>query len=98
LNSVVVPRRWKKTRRQIKEIPTVRQALISREELEETEATYEKMKPSCARLLAGLEEDIKANCEKIDTDLANAKMKAIKQRMKRKEAESKAYREKMMVK
>jgi glutamate-1-semialdehyde aminotransferase len=85
-------------RQQLREMLAVRQALISREELEGADAYYEKVKPLWARLQAGLEEDIKDNWTKIHADLANAKVKAIKNKMERREAERKADHEKMMAK
>jgi hypothetical protein len=66
----------------VKEILAVRQALISRGELEE-DAYFEKMKPLLARLQARLEEDIKTNWARLDADPGNAKMKAIKEMMAR---------------
>jgi hypothetical protein len=58
------------TRRQIREIPTAWQALVSRGELEGADASYEMMKALCACLPPGLEEGIKANWAKIDAELA----------------------------
>jgi hypothetical protein len=82
------------TRQQIREILAIRQAFISRGELAEEEAYYEKMEPLLARLQVRLEEDIRAKQEKLDADLAKAKIKAIKEMMEQKEVESKAYCEK----
>jgi hypothetical protein len=82
------------TRQQIGEILAIRQALISRGELEEEDAYYEKMKPLLAQLQARLVEVIKANWARLDINLGNAKMKAIKEMMEKKDAESKADQKK----
>jgi hypothetical protein len=76
----------------------IRQALISRGELEEADTNHAKMEPLWARLRTEMEEDIKAKQDKLDTDRAKAKMKAINELMERREAERNADHKKMMAK